>query len=354
MSKIAILNDTHCGVRNSSDIFLDNAAKFYHETFFPYCIESNIKQIIHLGDYYDHRKHLNLKCLYRNRKDFIEPMIANGMTMDIIPGNHDVYYKNTNEVNSLKEALGFFINEINIIQQPRVMEYGKTRIALIPWINQENYQSTMEFVSSCNADILGGHLELNGFEMMRGVTNNHGMDAKLFNRFELVLSGHFHTRSSRDNIVYLGSQLEFFWSDAHDDKFFHVLDTETRELTKVQNPHRLYEKVVYNDSKVDYNRFDYNIFDHKFVKVIVAEKNDTYLFDKFIDNIQKRAIHELKIAENFNEFLGDNVTDSDVYVEDTSTLLNNYIDAVDTDLDKDVIKNEIYDLLQQAQTLEIQ
>ena len=354
MSKIAILNDTHCGVRNSSDIFLNNAAKFYRETFFPYCVENNIKQIIHLGDYYDNRKHLNLKCLHRNRKDFIEPMIANGMTMDIIPGNHDVYYKNTNEVNSLKEALGFFINEINIVQQPRVIEYGKTRIALIPWINQENYQSTMEFVSSCNADILGGHLELNGFEMMRGVTNNHGMDAKLFNRFELVLSGHFHTRSSRDNIIYLGSQLEFFWSDAHDDKFFHVLDTETRELTKVRNPHRLYEKVVYNDSKVDYSRFDYTIFDQKFVKVIVAEKNDTYLFDKFIDNIQKQSIHELKIAENFNEFLGDNVTDSGVYVEDTSTLLNNYIDAVDTDLDKDVIKNEIYDLLKQAQTLEIQ
>ena len=354
MSKIAILNDTHCGIRNSSDIFLDNAAKFYNETFFPYCVDKNIKQIIHLGDYYDNRKHLNVKSLYRNRKDFIEPMIANGMMMDIIPGNHDTYFKNTNEINSLKEALGFFINDINIIQKPQVIEYGKTRIALIPWINQENYDQTMNFISKCNADILGGHLELNGFEMMRGVTNTHGMDSKMFERFELVLSGHFHTRSSRDNVVYLGSQLEFFWSDAHDDKFFHVLDTETRELTKIQNPHRLFEKVVYNDSKVDYTGFDYSIFDHKFVKVVVVEKNDTYLFDKFIDNIQKRAIHELKIAENFNEFLGDNVTDSDVYVEDTSTLLNNYIDAVETDLDKHVIKTEISELLKQAQTLEIQ
>lgn len=352
--KIVILSDTHCGIRNSSEIFLDNANKFYNEMLFPYMNKNNINTILHLGDVFDNRKFINFKALHSYRKNFLAKLREYGITMDVIPGNHDCFFKNTNELNSLKELLGHYMNEVNIIMNPSVHEYGKTRIALIPWINQENYQSTMEFVSSCNADILGGHLELNGFEMMRGVTNNHGMDAKLFNRFELVLSGHFHTRSSRDNVVYLGSPLEFFWSDAHDDKFFHVLDTETRELTKVQNPHRLYEKVVYNDSKVDYSRFDYNIFDHKFVKVIVAEKNDTYLFDKFIDNIQKRAIHELKIAENFNEFLGDNVTDSDVYVEDTSTLLNNYIDAVDTDLDKDVIKNEIYDLLQQAQTLEIQ
>ena len=61
MAKIAILNDTHTGIRNSSDIFLDNAAKFYNEIMFPYCDAQNIKQILHLGDYYDHRKFINFK-----------------------------------------------------------------------------------------------------------------------------------------------------------------------------------------------------------------------------------------------------------------------------------------------------
>ena len=354
MSKIAILNDTHNGIRNSSDIFLDNACKFYNETFFPYCKQHGISQILHLGDYYDNRKALNIKALYRNRKDFIEPMVEQGMTMDIIPGNHDTYHKNTNQINSLKEALGFFINEINIIETARVMEFGKTKIAMIPWINSSNYDETMKFIQKCSADILCGHLELNGFEMMRGVENTHGMDPNVFSRFEKVLSGHFHTKSSKGNIFYLGSQLEFFWSDAHDDKYFHVLDTETRELTPVRNPHRLFEKVVYNDEKVDYTQFDYSIFDHKFVKVIVAEKKDTYIFDRFVENIQKREIHELKIAENFNEFLGDNVSDSDLEIEDTSMLLNDYIDAVETDLDKSVIKTEMHELLQLAQTLELQ
>ena len=77
------------------------------------------------------------------------------------------------------------------------------------------------------------------------------------------------------------------------------------------------------------------------------------MFDKFIDRVQNRDILELKIAENFNEFLGENVDDSEISVEDTSSLLYSYIDAVDTDLDKDRIKKQVSDLMTEAQTLEI-
>ena len=60
--KIAILNDTHCGVRNSSDIFLNYQKRFYDEIFFPYMREHSIKNILHLGDYYEHRKFVNFKA----------------------------------------------------------------------------------------------------------------------------------------------------------------------------------------------------------------------------------------------------------------------------------------------------
>jgi hypothetical protein len=91
----------------------------------------------------------------------------------------------------------------------------------------------------------------------------------------------------------------------------------------------------------------------KFIKVVVINKSDTFVFDKFIDRLQQRNILELKIAENFNEFVGENVQDSEISVEDTSTLLYTYIDAVDTDLDKDKIKSQMSDLMLEAQTLEI-
>lgn len=350
--KIAILNDTHCGIRNSSDIFMDYQERFYNEVFFPYCRENNIKQILHLGDYYDNRKTVNFKSLHHNRKIFLDKLREYGMTMDIIPGNHDVYYKNTNELNALKELQGHYMNEVNLILEPRVVEYDGLRVALVPWINQQNEKESIEFLRTTNASFVGAHLELTGFDMHRGMPCMDGMDPKLFDRFEMVLSGHFHTKSSQGNIHYLGSQMEFFWNDAHENKYFHVLDTETRELTPVQNPLRIFEKVYYEYTKT--NKFkDLSHLDNKFVKLIVVDKGDPYEFERFVDRIQNQKIHELKIAEDFKEFLGTNVDDEGVTVEDTEVLVYNYIDAVDTQLDKGRIKKEISQLMIEAQTLEV-
>ena len=351
--KLLIINDTHTGIRNSSDIFLENASKFYKDLLFPYCDKHNIKQILHLGDYYDHRKFINFKALTHNRKSFLNPMRDRGMTMDIIPGNHDTYFKNTNELNSLKELLGHYMNVVHIVMKPTVMNYGGLDIALLPWITSENHSESMNFVKNCKASILGGHLELNGFDMMRGIKNTHGMSKEEFSRFELVLSGHFHTKSQQDNIMYLGTQMEFFWSDAHDPKHFHVLDTETREIEAIVNPFTLFEKITYDDTRTDYNNYSLVNIDNKFIKVVVINKSDPFTFDRFCDRIQAKNIHELKISENFEEFMGERVGDEGVSVEDTTTLLDSYVESVDTDLDKNRIKIEMRNLLTEAQALEI-
>ena len=275
------------------------------------------------------------------------------MIMDVIPGNHDTYYKNTNELNSLKELLGHFMNEIHIIMEPKVMEYGSLKMALLPWINGENYDRSINFIKDCKADWLGGHLELSGFEIMRGVTQMHGMDHKLFQKFELVMSGHYHVSSKRDNVWYLGSQMEFFWSDVNDPKYFHVMDTETREVKMIRNPYTMFEKILYDDSKEDYTQKDVSFVDNKFVKIVVINRKDLFTFDSFVDKIQNRPIHDLKIAENFDEYLGENVEDESISLEDTSTLLDSYVDAVDTELDKDKIKVSMRQLLSEAQAMEI-
>ena len=350
--KMAILTDTHCGIRNSSEVFLDNAEDFYTNIFFPECEKRGVKQILHLGDYYDHRKFVNFKALNQNRRVFLDQLRKNNMTMDIIPGNHDTYYKNTNELNALKECLGHYMNEIHIVMEPTVMQYGSLSIALLPWICADNYDQSMNFIKDCKADWLGAHLELANFEIGRGILAPHGMDPKIFQKFEQVLSGHYHTASRRDNIWYLGNPMEFFWSDAHDPKFFHILDTETRQIEKIRNTYTLFEKIVYNDKEMDYNNYNKNL-SKKFVKVVVAEKTDPFTFDRFIDNIQNQDIYELKIAENFNEFMGANVDDEEVNFEDTTEIVDSYIEAVDTDLDKDKIKVQMRELMTEAQALEI-
>ena len=106
------------------------------------------------------------------------------------------------------------------------------------------------------------------------------------------------------------------------------------------------ECVVYND---------YNVSqcDKKFVKVVVINKANLFTFDRFIDRIQERPIYELKIAENFDEFLGANINDDNISVEDTSQLLDSYIEAADTELDKDKLKMSMRELLTEAQALEV-
>ena len=351
--KIAILNDTHCGVRNSSDIFLKYQERFYTEIFFPYLKEHNITNILHLGDYYEHRKFVNFKALNANRKHFLEPMRDMGITMDIIPGNHDVFYKNTNELCSLKELLGYFTSNVNIIMEPKVIDYDGLGVAVIPWINNANYQEYVDFAMSCKAPILGAHLELKGFDLMAGMPNPHGMSADIFSRFETVVSGHFHTRSSQGNVTYLGSQMEFTWADVDDPKYFHVLDTETREFTPVRNPITMFKKVVYDDTKTDYNTVDVSEYAQKFIKLIVINKNDLYMFDKFVDRLQSIETYELKIAESFDEYIGENVDDDAISLEDTTELLDSYVEAVDTELDKEHIKVELRKLYTEAQNLEV-
>ena len=350
--KIAILNDTHAGCRNSSDIFMDYQERFYSEVFFPYLLENNITQILHLGDYYDNRKTVNFKALAHNRKIFLEKLREYGITMDIIPGNHDVYYKNTNELNALKELQGHYMNEVNLIMEPTEINYDGLCVGLVPWINPQNEEASLEFLANTKATLIGAHLELQGFEMARGQVCMSGMSKSHFDRFETVLTGHFHAKSSQGNIHYLGAQYEFFWNDCGDPKHFHVLDTETRDVMAVRNPLTIYEKIYYDHEQM--NKFqDLSHLDEKFVKIIVVNKGNTLEFERFVDRVQQQNIHELKIAEDFKDFLGENVGDDNIKLEDTTTLVNSYVDNVTTDLDKDRIKQEISALMTEAQSMEI-
>ena len=183
--KVAIINDTHCGIRNSSDVFLDNAEKFYSDVFFPYLVEHNIRHVLHLGDYYDNRKFINFRALNRNRHHFLKPLRELGITMDIIYGNHDTYYKNTNDVNA-PELLLYNQPNVDVIVECETREYDGFNIALVPWINPENYADSIEYLMSAPASVCMGHFEIEGALVHPGMTCQHGLDHSYLKRFDQV------------------------------------------------------------------------------------------------------------------------------------------------------------------------
>jgi DNA repair exonuclease SbcCD nuclease subunit len=348
--KIALINDTHFGVKNSSELFLNYQFRFFNELFFPYCRENGIKKIIHLGDFYEHRKYVGIRTLNRVREDFIKQLSDLGMTMDIIPGNHDVFYKNTNALNALEESLAFYGDMIRLVMQPTEIEYDGLRFAMLPWISTESMKKSLAFIKDVSAPIMLAHLELQGFEMMKGApVISHGLSASLFNKFESVFTGHYHTKSTQGNIHYLGTQYELTWADADDPKFFHIFDTQTRELLPVRNSIRMFHKIFYDDNPKQ------SIPDIKnaFVKIFITSKKDESKFDSFLRKINKGEPFDVKLIESYDGFSGSAIDDENISLEDTGSLLSSYVDAIDTSLDKERIKTVLHELYVEAQSLDV-
>ena len=121
-------------------------------------------------------------------------------------------------------------------------------ILLLPWINSENYDYTINLIKETKSRIAMGHLELNGFRATRGLMMENGMDVDIFDKFDTVYSGHFHTRLTNGKIHYLGNPYEMYWNDVNDTRGFHIFDTDTLIHTPVNNPYKLFYNIYYEDT----------------------------------------------------------------------------------------------------------
>ena len=226
---------------------------------------------------------------------------------------------------------------------------------MLPWICADNKDISLEALKQENADIVCGHLEIQGFEMHNGMRSQTGLSIKIFKRFETVYSGHFHHKSDDGHIHYLGSPYEFVWNDYKDQKGFHILDTETRELERIVNPFTMFEKIYYNDEKEKYDNFDYEPYRDKIIKVIVDKKTDYYMFDQFVDNFYKKInVTDIKVIEDFSDLDAATVADDIVEKsEDTVSLMNNYVEQLQTPLDKQRLKDFLRTLYTEAGDVEL-
>ena len=351
--KVALITDTHFGARSENLNFNEYFFDFYENVFFPYLKENNITTVIHLGDVMDRRKYVS----YRIAKDFRERFVNqfDGIDFHMLVGNHDTFYKNTNEVNSLQELVDGRHDNITIYPKATEVDFDGCKILFVPWINSGNMSDTMKLLKTSPAQVCMGHLELNGFAMQKGFIMDHGWDKKEFNRFDMVMSGHYHHKSDDGHVYYLGTPYEIYWNDWEDPKGFHIFDTETRELERIVNPYNIFSKIYYDDtvSAFDDNH-DMSAYKNKYVKLVVVNKKDLFQFDRFVDKLLAADCHDVKIVEDFSEMDASNVSDDIVEnSEDTMTLLEKYIDELPVDLSKDRLKNTMRTLYTEAQDLEI-
>jgi DNA repair exonuclease SbcCD nuclease subunit len=340
MTKVAILGDIHYGIRNDNKAMLDHAKSFFDGTFFPYLKDNNIQHVIQLGDLVDRRKFINFNTARRLREDFLLPLEQNNIQTHILCGNHDVSFRNTNELNALDELLGGKYKNIHTYISATTIDIDGFPFLLLPWITEDNHEDAMFNIYNTNAQVCLGHLEINGFEMHRGTVCHTGMDASILEKFDLVISGHFHHKSRSKNILYTGSFMEFTWSDFGDKKGFYVYDTDTRDIKFIENPVTTHVRYVYNDGPHTdlYTLLTFDIkpeeFKNKFVKVVVKVKNNNIWLEQVCEKIDQAGPLSLQVIDETAMEL--DVDDDSVIDEAESTLdiLKKYADKMTSGTEK--------------------
>jgi UDP-2,3-diacylglucosamine pyrophosphatase LpxH len=341
--KVAIISDQHFGARKNSKLFHDYFLKFYNDVFFPTLEKEGITTVVDMGDTFDSRKGIDFSALSWAKNNYYDRLQQMGVTVHTIVGNHTAYYKNTNEVNAVDLLLREYDN-VTVYSESTEVKLGNLNTLFIPWINQENEANTLNTIKNTSCKCAMGHLELSGFRVNKQIVMEHGLESKLFEKFKLVFSGHYHTRSDNGTVFYLGNPYEMFWNDVNDKRGFHIFDTETLEKVAINNPYRLFYNIYYEDT--DYQTFDSREYENKIVRVIVRKKTDTKKFEKFVDKLYSSGIAELKIVENFQ------IQESEDFEafesEDTLSILNRYIEEAEISLDKSVVQKMIYEIYQEA------
>ncbi len=274
----------------------------------------------------------------------------------MIVGNHDTFFRNTNYPNS-PELLVDDYDNITVYPAPSTASMSDgTKICMVPWINTENYADTMEEIKQTKAQICLGHLELAGFPMYKGSIAIGKTDPKIFHKFDLTCSGHFHHKSSMGDIHYLGNPYEITWSDYNDPRGFHILDTETHELEFVLNPYEIFHKVWYDDTDKSMEEvldIDFSQYDGSYVKIIVSAKTNPYFFDMFLDNLYSSNAHNIQIVDDHHHI--DELSEDDILhdVDDTLSVLKKTVEAMELDSGRDELNILLSDLYTEALAVEV-
>jgi|688.fasta_scaffold176746_2 DNA repair exonuclease SbcCD nuclease subunit len=334
--KVGIIADQHIGVRNDSQFFSQFCIEYLRDDFIPRMKQNGIQHVFHLGDVFDRRKYINFKTLSDWRQNFFDILCENKITLHVIVGNHDVYYKNTNDVNSM-QLLDSYPN-IFVYDKPHLWENDGYKVFLCPWIPSGQEQQFIKELDQARSDICFGHFELMGFDMFKGHQSTHGLSEEVLKKFRIVLSGHYHHRSTKSNITYVGSPYGMTWSDFGDPRGYHIFDFNDRSLQFFENPKSMFIKFEYDDEHMsmnDLSNIDYNSFTNKYVKIIIKNKTNPYFLDKFLDNLYNKSPADVSIVDLVFQKKNEDVS-VDVG-KDTKSILVDYIKNLQLSNEGDII-----------------
>lgn len=232
--RVWFITDTHLGVRNNSSEWVDIIDDYFKNFFFP-LVEKNYQPgdvLIGLGDFFDSRQSVNLRVLNLG-VDIVEKfskIFVDGIWL--LVGNHDIFGKNTNDINSLKSIK--WIPGVSICQEPSSIKLGDKTFFMMPW-RKDSTEEELCLDSAESHDYLCCHCDIRGLKFNRFVNVEHGSDPSKFKKFSRVFSGHIHYGQTVGNINMLGSPYEITRSDSGNKKGIYLLELQSDSLYFFEN-----------------------------------------------------------------------------------------------------------------------
>jgi predicted nucleic acid-binding Zn-ribbon protein len=329
MFKKLLVTDTHLGMYSDSDAWLDIVLNFY-KYITKYCIKHDIREIYHLGDFFDNRKSLNTKTQHVAHRIAKVLGLKENLHTYIIVGNHDCYYKNKIHPNTLELFKEY--DNISIIDSIEKID----NILLVPW--GEVPEDTQ------GARFCFGHFAIKGFHMNDSYKCKDGLDKVKFKDFEKVLSGHFHTPSSKGNITYLGSPYGQTFHDAGGVRGFHLFSDGHLEFIEYEDAPK-FVKIYTKEEPLNPDEITGNV-----VKVVFTKDFGTTRNQEIIDNILSHNpfLYSVSFA-NMDD--GEEVDEGEVaYLDSKEKIVDQYIDeqTYPTNIKIDTLKTMFKKMLKEA------
>lgn len=334
---IAIFSDIHIHPHGQSVEKLEDCIKCL-EWIYQESVERKIPYIIFAGDLFHDRHRINIFA-YNKTYDILKKY-AKKIESYYLVGNHDMFYKSSRNVNSLKP----FSELINVVDNTQTIDFNGIPIDFLPYTESTPLEE-LKKIKSKKSKILIGHMSVSGAILNSTWGTRYKEDdlvedisetpIKPLSGYQRVFLGHFHARQQvSKNIEYIGSPLQLSFGEAMDKKGFLILDPNKLETEFVENNFTPKYYILPHDS--DFSEFD---LENSYLKVITSSSSniDQITIKEEITNRYKPKTIEVIMPSSESESikLSEEISGVEDFTVNTTDIIKSFINSVETDLDKE-------------------
>jgi DNA repair exonuclease SbcCD nuclease subunit len=337
-NKVACISDIHLGVHQDSQTWHDIAINFAY-WLNGVLKEKNIKDIIIAGDIFHNRHEIGVNTIHTAHKFFD---ILKEYNIVAITGNHDCYYKDKSDVNSISILNN---KNITIFQELRTYTLNNKSFTFCPW------GVPVEHIPK--SDIIIGHFEITNFKMNQHKICDHGVATEsLLDKGKIIISGHFHYRDHRKysngrSILYLGSPYELDFGDRDQVKGVTILDTETLEVELIENnitpKHKKIKISDLTDGTIKLEDISSTV-SNNFIDLCIDKSLNPQALDLILTKFNQYKPLHIRTDFNIFENVQLSATDAENFSIDIETALHEFVELLETEVPKKEILNKCLDL----------